>query len=651
MKTKQTKAQKAADGLKVTPGATAACGCLGAQAAVLKAITFTKADLPEKPPQGKWGEHKAENLAAIDKLDKLALAKDLEGLRGFRSPSGWIEKNYRDVIVAELEDRVRQKAKSMKEVATPQFTCSYWVVPGKLLAGCYPGDTDAVKAREKLQALVDCKVSFIVNLMFANDVNSAGQRFIDYGPALQEAARKVGRTIRCERLSIRDNDVPTLAHMRKILDLIDAAIAGGEVVFVHCWGGKGRTGTVVGCYLARHGLATGEAALQLLNDLAKTATPSLGYVPQTQKQCDFVRNWQPENTGAQSEAQPAPKKRPGKATRPAVGAGGPPASASGGSGPTPQDRILGGLWGAVVGDALGVPVEFRSRAAVQSDPVTDLRGHGTYNQPKGTWSDDSSMMLCTAESLILHAFDPEDMGQRFVQWSEGRLWTPWGKVFDIGGATRQALGRIQQGTPAEQAGGKDESSNGNGSLMRILPIALSFWKESPESLMEYARRASSITHAHPRSEVACAFYCLVVAALLRGETPAAAHLAAARIVGPLFDAKPLAAERHHFALALSPDLAATPESAIGSSGYVIDTLTAGLWCLLTSSSYSEAVLKAVNLGGDTDTTGIAAGGLAGVHYGLAAMPERWRLAMARADDLDELFTTFAGTLSGKIMVR
>jgi ADP-ribosylglycohydrolase len=187
--------------------------------------------------------------------------------------------------------------------------------------------------------------------------------------------------------------------------------------------------------------------------------------------------------------------------------------------------------------------------------------------------------------------------------------------------------------------------------MRILPIALNFWKESPESLMEYARRASCVTHAHPRSQIACAFYCLVVAALLRGETPEAAHLAAAKIVGPMFDAKPLAAERHHFDLALSSDLASTPESAIGSGGHVIDTLTAGLWCLLTSSSYSEAVLKAVNLGGDTDTTGIAAGGLAGVHYGLASVPEHWRLAMARADDLGELFTTFAGTLSGKIMVR
>lgn len=99
----------------------------------------------------------------------------------------------------------------------------------------------------------------------------------------------------------------------------------------------------------------------------------------------------------------------------------------------------------MVGDALGVPVEFRSRAEVQRNPVTDLRGHGTYNQPKGTWSDDSSLMLCTVDSLVQHESDTADMGQRFVQWSQGKLWTLWGRVFDIGGATSRALGRIQQG--------------------------------------------------------------------------------------------------------------------------------------------------------------------------------------------------------------
>jgi ADP-ribosyl-[dinitrogen reductase] hydrolase len=196
---------------------------------------------------------------------------------------------------------------------------------------------------------------------------------------------------------------------------------------------------------------------------------------------------------------------------------------------TVKDRVLGGLWGAVVGDALGVPVEVSSREAMLRDPVADLRGHGTHNQPKGTWSDDTSLMLCTIDSLLAHAFDEQDMGERFVRWSRGELWTPWGRVFDIGSATSAALRRIEQGVPAAQSGGADENSNGNGSLMRILPIALRFSNEPPERLLDFAHRASAITHRHPRSQMACGFYCLVAANLLKGDTPSAAHAAAIQI--------------------------------------------------------------------------------------------------------------------------
>jgi ADP-ribosyl-[dinitrogen reductase] hydrolase len=256
--------------------------------------------------------------------------------------------------------------------------------------------------------------------------------------------------------------------------------------------------------------------------------------------------------------------------------------------PTFKDRVLGGLWGAVVGDALGVPVEFHSRAEVQRNPVTDLRGHGTYNQPKGTWSDDSSLLLCTIESLLRFRFDTADMGHRFVQWSQGKLWTPWGNVFDIGSATRRALGRIQQGVPAEEAGGTDENSNGNGSLMRILPIALRFASEPTEHLLDFAHRASAITHRHPRSQMACGFYCLVAAGLLRGQSAEAAHQSSAQTATPLFKMKPLAGERHFFAAALDPNLATLAEHEIASGGHVVDTLTASLWCLLTSKEIGRA---------------------------------------------------------------
>ena len=229
---------------------------------------------------------------------------------------------------------------------------------------------------------------------------------------------------------------------------------------------------------------------------------------------------------------------------------------------THKDRFLGGLWGAVVGDALGVPVEFRSRADVQRNPVTGLREHGTHNQPQGTWSDDSSLMLCTVDSLVRHQFDTKDMAERFVDWYQGNLWTPWGKVFDIGGATSRALRQIEQGVPAEQAGGTDESSNGNGSLMRILPIALRFSSEPPERLLELASRASAITHRHPRSQIACGFYCLLAAELLRGQSIEAAHQSAIQTVRPLFRSKPLDGEKRHFDAALAPDLATMPEQKI-----------------------------------------------------------------------------------------
>jgi ADP-ribosyl-[dinitrogen reductase] hydrolase len=122
-------------------------------------------------------------------------------------------------------------------------------------------------------------------------------------------------------------------------------------------------------------------------------------------------------------------------------------------------QILGGLWGALVGDALGVPVEFRNRDDVQADPVTGMRGNGSHHQPKGTWSDDGSLIVCTVDSLLNEEFDTQDMGQRFVSWMRDGRWTAHGDVFDIGMATVGAITRISYGTPAEQAGGCDEDSN------------------------------------------------------------------------------------------------------------------------------------------------------------------------------------------------
>jgi ADP-ribosylglycohydrolase len=291
-----------------------------------------------------------------------------------------------------------------------------------------------------------------------------------------------------------------------------------------------------------------------------------------------------------------------------------------------------------VGDALGVPVEFRSREEIANDPVKDIREFGTHRQPKGTWSDDGALILCTVESLLNAEFDTQDMGNRFVRWMNDTLWTATGVVFDAGSTTADALIQVANGIPAEEAGGRAEYSNGNGSLMRIIPVALRFASIPAGVLAERAERASAITHGHRRSRMSCAFYSLFVGELLLGKEPQVALSCARADFARLYEGAPeFERFRHH----LTDDFRAIPEPEIVSTGYVLRTLHAALWCLLNSQSYRDCVLKAVNLGGDTDTTGCVAGGLAGVAYGVQAVPAEWTKQLARKDDVERLFAKFA----------
>lgn len=309
---------------------------------------------------------------------------------------------------------------------------------------------------------------------------------------------------------------------------------------------------------------------------------------------------------------------------------------------TKRDQILGGLWGSLVGDALWVPVEFKSRAVIAENPVMDMRGYGSHRQPAGTWSDDSSLLLCSAESLVHHEFDLQDMGERFVRWREEEIWTPHGRVFDIGVTTSQALDRIGSGVSAALAGSDDQFSNGNGSLMRIIPVSMRFAELSIKDHLDRVHRASGITHRHPRSQMVCGFFTLVVRELLRGVPANAAFPSALAGFRSFYESETWwAAELDYFQLLLAGDLAARPETEIDSGGYAVHTLTASLWCLLTTNSFEACVLKAVNLGGDSDTTGCVAGGLAGVLYGANAIPAKWIQALARRDDVAALFEKFA----------
>ena len=320
---------------------------------------------------------------------------------------------------------------------------------------------------------------------------------------------------------------------------------------------------------------------------------------------------------------------------------------------TLPEQARAALLGLAVGDALGVPVEFLSRVARRQDPVTGMRAFGTHRQPAGTWSDDSSLTFCLAETLArptgrTAAPDLADFAQRSINWRYNAYWTATGETFDVGNATSTAIGRLQRGIAPTAAGPNSESDNGNGALMRILPLAFhEIWRAENLDLnaaWALTEAVASVTHGHPRSTLGCFLYLLVARGLLGGLAPAEACTAMRELANPWLEngSIPAVVEDKHYRWVLSDELTNQPENAISSSGYVVDTLEAALWCLLEHDTYAATVLAAVNLGDDTDTTGAVAGGLAGLAYGETSIPAEWLAVLARRADIEDL----AGRLTG-----
>jgi ADP-ribosyl-[dinitrogen reductase] hydrolase len=305
------------------------------------------------------------------------------------------------------------------------------------------------------------------------------------------------------------------------------------------------------------------------------------------------------------------------------------------------DRIRAGLWGVIIGDSLGVPVEFTDRADRDADPVIGMRAFGSHNQPAGTWSDDSSLTLATADGLAAGDDDRGIMG-RFVRWLDTGAYTAHGNVFDIGNTTRRAIQNFSvMRVQPERCGGVHERDNGNGSLMRILPIALFAHGQSDANIAARAAQASCWTHAHPISQACCAWYAIAAAHLVRGEDWTAACAAATTVVRSMTSGATATA----MARILEGRLGEAPRSAIASSGYVVHSLEAAIWCLSRHVDYAGAVLAAVNLGHDTDTTAAITGGLAGVRVGMSGIPAEWLSAIQARDrvaGIIERFTAQAG---------
>ena len=302
------------------------------------------------------------------------------------------------------------------------------------------------------------------------------------------------------------------------------------------------------------------------------------------------------------------------------------------------DKIKAVMIGHAVGDALGVPVEFCSREEIAEDPVTDMRGFGSYPVPAGAWSDDTSMSLCALDSLSKGVIDHDEIMDNFVRWASNDEFTPTGEMFDIGRTCLTAIRNFLEvdGRPALECGLTDEHSNGNGSLMRIHPFALYAFVKGGTlgKSLDIIREGSIMTHAHPRTIYACGIYAMVFWEILKGADKSKV-LSEIENAAVLFDGI-YPEESDHFEWAFHKKLASKSADEISSSGYVVHTLEAALWCLLTTNSYKECVLKAVNLGEDTDTVAAVAGGLAGAMYGYDAIPEEWRNTLIRREYIEEM---------------
>jgi ADP-ribosylglycohydrolase len=288
--------------------------------------------------------------------------------------------------------------------------------------------------------------------------------------------------------------------------------------------------------------------------------------------------------------------------------------------PNLRERIEGGLIGLLVGDALGVPYEFHPPEeippldAIEFEPPTGFR-RAHMGVPPGTWSDDGAQALALLASLLDRGgFDAGDFGRRLVDWYQRGALAVDGRVFDVGIQTSQAIRAIMAGAPPASAGPADERANGNGSLMRALPLAL--WHRGGDAgLAADAHAQSRVTHGHPRSQVCCALYCLWARRVLDdAPDPWGAAVAALRAIYGAGSPELAELEDH-----IRPD---DPPEGRGS-GYVVDCLRSARLAL-AAGGYEQVVKAAVALGHDTDTTACVAGGIAGLRDGLGAIPERWR---------------------------
>lgn len=300
------------------------------------------------------------------------------------------------------------------------------------------------------------------------------------------------------------------------------------------------------------------------------------------------------------------------------------------------DRQRGALIGLAVGDALGAPIEFEPPGAFV--PIDGFRGGGPHGLRAGEWTDDTSMALALADSIAECGWDIDDQAERYVAWWRTAKYSSNGRVFDIGNATVAALCRFVDTGDARTSGGTREHESGNGSIMRLAPVPIRYvymFPQGIDDLIERAVESSLPTHATLQCRGACAYFCLILVGLIAG-------LSREEVLKPEWG--PIVHLRQ--VLSLHPDLATVVDGSyrerkppeIRGSGYVVESLEAALWAFHDADDFEQAVLRAVNLGDDADTTGAVCGQLAGAFWGHSGIPQRWLAGLARSDLIEDVLS-------------
>lgn len=301
------------------------------------------------------------------------------------------------------------------------------------------------------------------------------------------------------------------------------------------------------------------------------------------------------------------------------------------------------LFGIAIGDALGVPYEFSSREQMRKSPATDIVGYKTHNQPPGTWSDDSSLTFCLAE-VLTENYSLHSLARKFINWKKNAYWTARDKVFDIGITTSRSITKLEKILKNDADEDLDllkyeasEYDNGNGSLMRILPLLLYIKNKNISEQFEIIWKNSALTHGHIRSAMSCLIYLKFAEFLTKGISKLESYQKTRIEIKTFWDEMNFSeTEKTHFTRVIQNDISKYKEKSILSGGYVIESLEASLWCFLKTDTYESSILKAINFGHDTDTTAAITGGLSGIFYTYNKMPEYWIASLAKMEKIEEL---------------